>query len=185
MPTKNKSQASKTKAQAISKETEVVRPKNIIKANEVHMNNETKNNELDNNIESKLLVYDAYRKIVSHEDNLINWRVTWFLIFQGVLITSFTQVGFNDDIQSDLLPSIRFGLQTIGFMHCIISFFGILSAAFAIRTIRAHYEANYNFDNLPPLTGGGYRNATTNLGVLYHLFLPFLFLFIWIFLFTF
>lgn len=124
-------------------------------------------------------VFETYRKIVIHEDGLINWRVTWLVIFQGVLLTSFTQIGLGNQLPEDTKVTLRNSLQWIGLVHSLISFLGVLSATVAIRTLRAHYEKNHNFTNLPPLTGGGYRNSATNIGIAYHLLLPLLFFIIW------
>jgi hypothetical protein len=130
----------------------------------------------------RFAIYDTYRKIVIHEDGLINWRVTWLIIFQGILISAFVQAGLSANTFPDTIPAVELGLELIGLLHSVLSFFGILSASLAIRTLRIHYEENHKFRNLPPLTGGGKRNVTTNLGVAYHLLLPLIFLLTWTYL---
>jgi hypothetical protein len=143
------------------------------------------NSHEDMTTSEKIAIFETYRKIIIHEDGLINWRITWLVIFQGVLLTAFTQIGLSPNLPEEIPQAVRGSLQWVGLFHSIISFIGVMSATNAIRTLRVHYEKNYAFQYLPPLTGGGYRNPATNLGIIYHLLLPVIFLFIWAYLLAF
>jgi hypothetical protein len=120
--------------------------------------------------------YEAIRNYVIHEDTLINNRLTWLLVSQGLIFGAFSAL-FKPmaDIASKLsehpssnnevviilsdLERIQCILSWIGLFICLISFFGIEAAVRSIREIEKNFNGVSQQANLPDLTGGGSRIA--------------------------
>jgi len=126
--------------------------------------------------DKSLEVYKTYREMVVHEDNLINFRLTWLLIVQGASVSGYVAASLSE---ADLAQSLIRLIPPFGAFFAVISWLGVVSASVAIRTLQLHYLKHHDFDGLPPLTGGGIRNIFTNIGVAYHLSIPLAFILGW------
>lgn len=115
--------------------------------------------------------YEDLREKWTHEDDLINHRITWLLLSQTLLFTAygiFLQTASQPDHLASvdkLIPIIPF----IGFLICIIIMWSILTALVTMRCLRKQNEKIVAKSN----TGIG--------GFLPPILLPIVFLLSWIY----
>ena len=80
--------------------------------------------------------YEFAREHLRHEDGLVNHRVTWFLVFQGLLFTAL-MAGFGLlDLAKEFDPYERTFVKVVLFLLMLL---GIGSSLVAHRLIRAAY----------------------------------------------
>lgn len=77
--------------------------------------------------------FDHVCKLVAHEDNLVNIRTTWALVFQGFLFTAFVSgIGLYEKLEFE---GCGFNPIAVGiFVVCVL---GVLSAAAAYCGVKA------------------------------------------------
>lgn len=120
--------------------------------------------------------YEAIRNYITHEDTLINNRLTWFLVSQGLIFSAFSALfkpkadllsklceyhSSNSQIAIMLseLERLQFILSLLGLFVCIICYLGIEAAVCSINEIKQNFEHISQKVDLPALTGGGNQFA--------------------------
>lgn len=119
----------------------------------------------DNNSDV-LELYKITRTYITHEDSLINNRLTWLLTIQGLLFTAYG-LALRETVKSSELVSLIFLLKILGIMTSFLGLTGILAAVFSIREIEQKWQSfkpqnlisSSLVDNLPDITGGGSQVA--------------------------
>jgi hypothetical protein len=118
--------------------------------------------------------YELYREYLKHEDNLINYRLTWNITIQGFL---FAACGFffkpadgpaPSGGAASAIPTYVLVIPVTGFFISAAAILGIVAAQRAIRRLEdcwlclpAVYAnaRNAELPALPPLAGGGAPNS--------------------------
>jgi hypothetical protein len=126
-------------------------------------------------------LYNLYRDYLKHEDGLINWRTSWFLVVQAVVLGAYATLR----IKSNLLYHTILALASVGFFSCALHVISILAAVLAIRALRAKWEMlihvlDEDAKLLPGITSGGRRTRNTG-GHLLAVMLPAIFGSLWLF----
>jgi hypothetical protein len=151
--------------------------------------------------EKTLNRYKAARDYITHEDSLINNRLTWLLVSQGLTFSAFSALfkPISDIIvhlhgdhclpekavislqeTMDFLEGLQFILSFLGLCISVISFLGVQAAVRAIRKVSGDYEEVSKKAELPGLIGGGSEDAH-NFGILYPRGIPIVLFFAWLF----
>jgi hypothetical protein len=123
------------------------------------------------NLQDYLGLYDAYRKYLVHEDDLINQRTSWTVAIQSFSIAAvgwvFTAMinpsnGADPYVVQECKRLIQF-FCALGIGVSLISAGGILAAESAISRLEGEWSkqaADSPYHRyLPPLTGAGNRSA--------------------------
>lgn len=131
--------------------------------------------------------YEAYRSYVRHEDNLINFRLTWYMVGQTVTMTG---LGYFLS-KSDGLAQVSRLLNTwpaatllficlIGGVIALVTFVSILSADRALASLKRSYEKTMlPLSGLPSITGGG-KGLLALAGSTMHFAIPAIGLLFWV-----
>lgn len=106
-------------------------------------------------------IYNAYRLKALGENDLINQRMTWFVILQSFLFIS-AAISSGSENVAPLLPFVFIGIGVVGFFSACLAFFSIGSALNAIRNTKKRWDEEFvipnHLDNhyrpYPALTGG-------------------------------
>jgi hypothetical protein len=77
--------------------------------------------------------WELARKIIEHEDNLINHRLTWLITIQGFLFAAFAVVA------NDLLESTHGKTMLLRVMMYATTFLGVMSAYIVWNSIRTAF----------------------------------------------
>ena len=102
--------------------------------------------------------YKYVRDYIVHEDSLINFRLNWLLVIQGLLFAA-----YGLSIRESSLANIhefRKVISFVGTTTCILIFLSIFSAVIAIKNLEAFWEKRKKDENqenlkrLPFITGG-------------------------------
>ncbi|WP_320043769.1 hypothetical protein [uncultured Desulfobacter sp.] len=118
-------------------------------------------------MESQKREYELYRRIVEHEDNLINHRVSWLLIAQSFLLGACISQGEYPGI-----------VICFGIFSTVLAYISILAALQAVRKIKAEIENdNYLKEHKPPISSTGLICFLGDVGAYT---LPVAFLIVWI-----
>jgi hypothetical protein len=118
--------------------------------------------------------YELYREYLKHEDNLINYRLTWNITIQGFL---FAACGFffkptdgqEHSVGASLpIPTYVLVIPVTGFCISAAAILGIVAAQRAIGSLEDQWSClpaaytngqNTELPPLPPLAGGGAPNS--------------------------
>ena len=113
---------------------------------------------------SQLEMYKLARAQVEHENTLVGQRITWFLTFQGLMLTAFfvaigllgkERTQFSELARANISVAVLL-LAAIGFMSCIACFLLVRAAYAQINVVeewwRAHSIPKSAF---PDITGTG------------------------------
>lgn len=131
--------------------------------------------------------YELYRCYVRHEDNLINHRLTWYILGQTVTLTS---LGYFLS-QTDGLAQVSRLLNIwpawtliyiclIGIAIAAVTIVSITAADRAIASLKVSYNKTMlPLAGLPNITGGGMR-LMGRLGSILHFAIPGLGLIFWV-----
>ena len=147
-------------------------------------------------------LFEIYRDYMKHEDNLINFRVTWFMALQAAMFAAY---GFlaQDVFRSgafkygDGLFPLMHGLQpfrpspwlavvvllcVFGMMSSVISLFSVRAASRAMKALSRRWRDTVlqgrEYEPLPDVMGAGDRRAVV-LGWLFAHALPVASLMVW------
>lgn len=126
--------------------------------------------------------YSLIRSQIEHEDNLIGQRLSWFVASQSFFFTAYAIVvsnlkpGLPTHPQQFLLYRI---IPMAGVATCALLYCTTLGGHFAIRNLSRLYkrESEGHPSGLPPVHG---LRRTQFLGESAPLFLPPIFLFLWL-----
>src|ERR1700683_324232 len=147
-------------------------------------------------------LYQIYRDYAKREDNLVNWRLSWNLAAQGLLLAAFglTIQKLFDACESNspvgfklgLLKILVLALPVVGFLISTSSALGVLAASLALKELQRKWREDIGaqfraadagaWGQLPGLTGGGSPSAHA-LGMIPAFTLPWIFSLVWFFLF--
>src|SRR5579872_2758944 len=84
-----------------------------------------------------LLIYDAYRDYIKHEDELIHQRLSWNLTLQGLLFTAYgVTLGMLNVKEGD--PVLKTKLH---YVPCVFPVVGALVAFFSLLSIMAAHDS--------------------------------------------
>jgi hypothetical protein len=94
----------------------------------------------------------AVRTMIAHEDDLLNNRMNWLLVVQGLL---FAALGSLADVSSSI-PGLVYVLIAFGFLISISSKVAFISGDRAIRNLLAYWDehlesANRRWQDYPPV----------------------------------
>ena len=118
---------------------------------------------MDNNPESKVKftseelykAFESVRSYIRHEDNLINNRLTWLLIAQGLIFNAYSGVLKNTTelslalaqskkavlvLQLQSLQRFSLTLEIIGFLIGCIGLMGVVAATLSIRSLENSFQ---------------------------------------------
>jgi hypothetical protein len=142
-------------------------------------------------------LFEVYRDYAKHEDNLSNFRITWFLAVQGLLFggyavlnrANFTSQTHSPPAIDNIVANASYPtfqitalLSFFGFVAALGSFISIQAAILAVKTLEKKWKHDVlkgrEHQTLPALLGGGNRFAAIS-GPLFQVFLPFATMFIW------
>lgn len=130
--------------------------------------------------------YEYLREEVDREDEIQNQRVMWCVTFQGFLISGLAVLlVFPWDVPPDILLLRRlaiFGVGTFGLLLALAALMGIIASRFSIDSVRAQWEdRNAIWKLFPHLVPQAYgQKGAFRGGRLYALFLPLIFIFMWV-----
>jgi hypothetical protein len=106
--------------------------------------------------------FELARELIRHEDGLVNSRVTWLQVFQGVLFTAFF-AGLGLFKEDKGLPKPAFSRQALVIALSLLAVLGIaasyaayratLSALDQISTVEAWWKKSGHKADFPRLTG--------------------------------
>ena len=105
--------------------------------------------------------FDVAREIIKHEDGLVNSRITWLQIFQGLLFTSFVAgIGL---LKEDKIIVHAYASTSISIALCIIGALGMLASFAAFSATNAAIKQILEVErwwkmtpaaiNFPPIAG--------------------------------
>ena len=113
--------------------------------------------------------YKFVRDYVVHEDSLINFRLNWLLVIQGLLFTAYgltiRELLKNEKTSENIqnIHEFRKVISFVGITTCILIFLSILSAVLAIKNLEAFWEMrNKNQKNIENITGLPFVTGGTN-----------------------
>ena len=113
------------------------------------------------------------RQMIFHENDLINHRLTWLLVLNGLL---FAAISFNNTFANQLVKP----LAIIGIVSSLLAFYVILCAHLTIKSLYKGWEKNKPVDYQGPDVIG--RSGNRFEVLLYPWFiLPFLLIGVWIY----
>lgn len=134
--------------------------------------------------------YEVFRDYVKHEDSLINNRLTWLLISQGLIFNAYSTlekskidacINHHAGITADL-SALQGALGVVGLLICVFSFLGIQAARYAIQGLKQTWGTTVD-NELPALAGGDSKFAD-KFGWLPALSIPVTLFFAWGFILT-
>lgn len=100
-----------------------------------------------------LELFKTARESITHEDGLVNQRVTWFLVFQGLLINGYL------DKEKNLIPfDLSIVICAIGIISSLVAFFAIQAALRRITEVEYWWEKQGKISEFPPIVGKGHEN---------------------------
>jgi hypothetical protein len=131
--------------------------------------------------------YAIVRGQIEHEDNLIGQRLSWYVAAQSFLFTAYAIVVSNSGPNHTplIIERMRLLLWLIpmtSILTCLLIYLTIVAGALAIRDLRRLYRKHADYEatvGLPPVQG--YRR-TQMLGQAAPLFVPLVFLVVWVML---
>lgn len=115
-------------------------------------------------------LYRALREQLTHEDNLVNHRLMWLILSQGLLFTAYGTVS------SAKLHWLAYGFPLFGMMMAAVIGVSIYAALDATERVREAYAAT-GLERLCSLTPGG---DTGERGKWAAQALPFVFIALWV-----
>lgn len=115
-------------------------------------------------------LYRALREQWTHEDNLVNHRLMWLILSQGLLFTAY------GTLSTAKLHWLVFGFPFFGMAVSAVIGISIFAALAAIEEVSSEYE-QAGLDALCPLSPG---RSTGNRGKLAAQSLPFVFGALWL-----
>lgn len=106
--------------------------------------------------------FDVAREIIKHEDGLVNSRITWLQVFQGLLFTAFiagiglykTEAGIVK--YTHARPAIALALLTLALLGIIASYVAFTATNAAINQIvevERWWYGNADAVEFPPIAG--------------------------------
>ena len=102
--------------------------------------------------------YKYVRDYIVHEDSLINFRLNWLLVIQGLLFTAYG-LSIKEPLSSDI-NKFRLVISFLGIATCILIFLSISTGIIAIKNLEAFWRKQKNrqnptkFAKFPFITGG-------------------------------
>jgi hypothetical protein len=84
--------------------------------------------------------YEMARGHVTHEDSLVNQRMTWNIVVQLGLSAAMFQTyrqGPVGESLVDVLPNIRNTIVILGTIFCLVSAFGVLAAHVSVSRVKS------------------------------------------------
>ena len=99
---------------------------------------------------SQLEMYKLARAQVEHENTLVGQRITWFLTFQGLMLTAFfvaigllgkEKTQFSELARANISVAVLL-LAAIGFMSCIACFLLVRAAYAQINVVEEWWRAH-------------------------------------------
>ena len=104
---------------------------------------------------------DAVRAMIAHEDDLLNNRMNWLLVVQGLL---FAGLGSLRDAASPI-PGLAYVLVAFGFVISISSKVAFMSGERAIRNLLDYWQehltsTNRSWQDYPPVFGAAIHDRT-------------------------
>lgn len=131
-------------------------------------------NEGDEFKDPEIVNWKRVREAIAHENTLTNYRLTWFLISQGLLFTAFTsmfQVSKKNG-ETSVIPDINqiifvleWTIPFIGFLTCIYLAIHLHTGHTQHNVLRKWWEDNYGKSPRSPKICGGSSRIATVLGV--------------------
>lgn len=140
-------------------------------------------------------LYETYRAYLENENDLLNHRTTWLLVFQGFLFATLGALGQWQRAKEE--PYLLFSehhrlvdiLAAVGGSVALVAGVSIFAAQLAIHTLRKQWEGLLHDDALsnntkwktclPGITGGGSPTAAT-LGMAAPVAIPIIVLTAWL-----
>jgi hypothetical protein len=110
--------------------------------------------------------FELYRRVIEHEDHLVNHRFSWLLVAQSFLLGACISAG-----------RIPWGVRWLGGLLCGVCLLSIIAAVCAILHLRQRYGCLAHDDVLPPIVGQGWKFPV---GMAAPLLSSFIFLLAWI-----
>ena len=95
--------------------------------------------------------YKYVRDYIVHEDSLINFRLNWLLVIQGLLFTAYG-LSIRESITN--VVGFRITILFIGIFTSILIFLSISSAVISIKNLEAFWRKQKNTKGFPFITGG-------------------------------
>ena len=126
---------------------------------------------LKGNIGYEKDVYQIARERVVHEDNLVNNRLTWFLVIQSLLFAAY---GVVLELPGQAF-SFKWLFAYVGVLSSLLTLFSVLGSRLARKSIRTYWD-NKKIPGFPELHGTGLSQV---LGDLEAYILPLVFIFSW------
>jgi hypothetical protein len=131
--------------------------------------------------------YSIVRGQIEHEDNLIGQRLSWFVAAQSFLFTAYAIVVSNSGpnhtaLIIDKMRLLLLIIPSTAILTCALIYVTIVAGILAIADLRRLYRKHADYEatvGLPPVQG--YRQ-TQILGQAAPLFVPLVFLAVWIIL---
>lgn len=104
---------------------------------------------------------EAVREMIAHEDNLLNNRMNWLLVVQGLL---FAGLGSLADAAAPI-PGLVYVLIAFGFLISISSKIAFISGERAIRNLLGYWDdhltaTNGRWQDYPPVFGAAIHDRT-------------------------
>ena len=105
---------------------------------------------------------EAVRSMIAHEDNLLNNRMNWLLVVQGLLFTALAGT-FKEAVSP--IPGFVYILIAFGFLISISSKVAFISGDRAIRNLLGYWHehlksTNRNWKDFPPVFGAAVHEQT-------------------------
>ena len=114
--------------------------------------------------------YQFVRDYVVHEDSLINFRLNWLLVIQGLLFTAYgLSIKKDLSIDNENIDKFQQVISLLGIATCIFIFLSIFTAVIAIKNLEAFWRlqkpkdvTNKDYEKLPFITGGADPESNTS-----------------------
>ncbi len=102
----------------------------------------------------------AVREMIAHEDQLLNNRMNWLLVVQGLL---FAALGSFKDAAPPV-PGLVYVLIAFGFLISVSSKVAFISSDRAVRNLLAYWDehlksANRRWQDYPPVFGAAIHDS--------------------------
>ncbi|WP_139315190.1 hypothetical protein [Mongoliimonas terrestris] len=128
---------------------------------------------------SELAQYELYRSYVRHEDQLINFRLTWYMLGQTITLTALSYFLSNSyglaqvSKLLDTWPALTLiFICQIGLVIAVLTWIGVMAADQSIKNLKANYEKTMlPLAGFPSITGGGGSGVAWR-GAANHLWIP-------------
>lgn len=104
---------------------------------------------------------EAVRTMIAHEDSLLDNRMNWLLVVQGLL---FAALGSLKEA-APAIPGLVYVLIAFGFLISIASKVAFISSDRAIQNLLAYWDehlkaANQRWEDYPPVFGAAIQDRT-------------------------